>query len=174
MSPSRVLADARSCGEWDAALVRQVVQDARMAMGVSCAVSGTGFLFSREIIEKDGGWKNFLLTEDIEFSIQHILQGYRIAYCQDAVLYDEQPVKFSQSWRQRLRWAKGFYQVLLRYGTGLLKGVAVRKGGRWACFDMFMTIAPAMLLTLTSVFVNLAFCLMGLVQLVGMAPAMTE
>ena len=29
-------------------------------LGNSCAVSGTGFLFSRRIIEKYGGWKFFL------------------------------------------------------------------------------------------------------------------
>ena len=127
-----------------------------------------------KILEDNEGWIHHLLTEDIEFSTDCISSGYRIGYVQDAIIYDEQPTTFRDSWRQRLRWAKGFYQVLLRYGTGLLKGVAVRKGGRWACFDMFMTIAPAMLLTLTSVFVNLAFCLMGLVQLIGMAPAMTD
>ena len=35
---------------------------ARMAMGNSCAVSGTGFLFSRQVLEEHGGWHYFLLT----------------------------------------------------------------------------------------------------------------
>ncbi|NLM83218.1 MAG: glycosyltransferase, partial [Clostridiales bacterium] len=81
---------------------------ARMLLGTSCAISGTGFLVHRDIIEKYGGWKFFLLTEDIEFSVSNIIDGERIAFCKDAILYDEQPTSFRQSWLQRLRWAKGF------------------------------------------------------------------
>lgn len=46
---------------------------------------------SAKIIEKMGGWKFHLLTEDIEFSTYSILHGERIAYCPTAMLYDEQP-----------------------------------------------------------------------------------
>ena len=83
----------------------------RMLLGTSCAVSGTGFFFSRRIIEKYDGWKFFLLTEDIQFTVDNVLSGEKIGYCRNAVLYDEQPIKFKQSFRQRLRWAKGFFQV---------------------------------------------------------------
>jgi cellulose synthase/poly-beta-1,6-N-acetylglucosamine synthase-like glycosyltransferase len=47
----------------------QISEPRRMALGTSCAVSGTGFMFSREILEKCGGWNFFLLTEDIEFTV---------------------------------------------------------------------------------------------------------
>ena len=150
------------------------LSNARYRLGTSCAIGGTGFMVRAKILEDNEGWIHHLLTEDIEFSTDCIASGYRIGYVGDAIIYDEQPTTFRDSWRQRLRWAKGFYQVLLRYGARLVKGVGVRKGGRWACFDMFMTIAPAMLLTLTGVFANLFFCCMGLVQLIAMAPAMNE
>ena len=42
---------------------------AREALGSSCAVSGTGFLFSQKILNECGGWPFHLLVEDIEFSI---------------------------------------------------------------------------------------------------------
>ena len=29
--------------------------------------------------------------------------------------YDEQPSTMEQSWKQRLRWAKGFYQIDGKY-----------------------------------------------------------
>ena len=116
----------------------------RMLTGTSCAVSGTGFLFSRRVIEEAGGWKFHLLTEDIEFSVYNILGGYRIAFCKDAMLYDEQPVTFRQSWRQRLRWARGFLQVFFKYGGKLLKGAAHRN---FSCYDMSMTVMPAFILT---------------------------
>lgn len=47
----------------------------RMILKTSCAVSGTGFLTSSEIIKKNGGWKCNLLTEDIQFSVVNILEG---------------------------------------------------------------------------------------------------
>lgn len=145
------------------------LSNARYLMGSSCAISGTGFLIDSEIIERNKGWIHHLLTEDIEFSTDCISSGIRIGYCHDAVLYDEQPTTMRDSWRQRLRWAKGFYQVLLRYGAKLSKGIMKVPEGRWACFDMTMTIAPAMLLVLASVFINVAFCLIGVIELATMA-----
>ena len=50
----------------------------RHRINVSCAVSGTGFLVHREIIDRNGGWKHFLLTEDIEFTVDAVLQGETI------------------------------------------------------------------------------------------------
>jgi cellulose synthase/poly-beta-1,6-N-acetylglucosamine synthase-like glycosyltransferase len=133
--------------------------NARMLLGTSCAVSGTGFLVHRDIIEKNDGWKFFLLTEDIEFSVNSIINGERIAYCKNAVLYDEQPTEFSQSWRQRLRWAKGFLQVFNKYGTGLVKNLFKRRS--FACYDMMMTIMPALFLTLFGVACNIVAVLIG-------------
>ena len=110
---------------------------------------------SAKIIDRNGGWKWHLLTEDIEFSANSILEGERISYTPTAVLYDEQPVTFRDSWNQRFRWAKGFYQVFWHYGARLAKGIATNpKGSRFACYDMLMTIAPGMLLTIISVTFN--------------------
>ena len=128
---------------------------ARTRLGSSAAVGGTGFLFSQRILNESHGWRFYLLTEDIEFSANSILEGIRIAYTPTAVLYDEQPVTFRDSWNQRFRWAKGFYQVFWHYGARLAKGVFTNpKGSRFACYDMLMTIAPGMLLTIVSVVFN--------------------
>ena len=131
------------------------LSQARLTLNTSCAVSGTGFFVSAKIIEKMGGWKFHLLTEDIEFSTYSILHGERIAYCPTAMLYDEQPITFRDSWNQRFRWAKGFYQVFAHYAGGLVKGTLTNpRGYRFACYDMLMTIAPGMLLTIVSVVFN--------------------
>lgn len=95
---------------------------ARMKLNTNCAVSGTGFLIASSIIEKNGGWPYHLLTEDIQFSAVCAASGWRIGYCDDAIIYDEQPVTFRQSWRQRMRWAKGFYQVNLHCAPSLIRG----------------------------------------------------
>ena len=131
------------------------LSEARAAAGGSCMISGTGFLVSMPFLKKQGGWKHHLLTEDIEFSVDTISKGHKIGYAKSAVLYDEQPITFRDSWNQRLRWAKGFYQVLHNYASNLVsRGVHTRE---FACYDAFCTIAPALLLSLSGIIMNLFF-----------------
>lgn len=125
----------------------------RMRLGSSCAVSGTGFLFSQKVLDECGGWNFFLLTEDIEFTIDNIVNGRKIGYCADAVLYDEQPTKFSQSYRQRKRWARGYAQVFEKYGVTMVKQVF---RGSYASYDMCMNILPAAIVPIIGIVVNLA------------------
>ena len=126
-----------------------------MKLGISCAISGTGFLVSAKTIRENGGWPYHLLTEDIEFSVNCALKGQTIGYCDKAVIYDEQPIAFKQSWDQRLRWSKGFYQVDCKYGLSLIKGCFSPSRKGFSCYDMFMTVAPGMLFTLSAILVNL-------------------
>lgn len=135
----------------------EFLNNPRMILGKSCAISGTGFLIHHDIIRRNGGWIHFLLTEDIEFSISEVIQGETIGYCGKAMLYDEQPSTFQQSWNQRMRWAKGFYQVFARYGADLAKCSLKADEHSFSCYDMMMTIMPAMLVSIASVFVNSYF-----------------
>lgn len=131
---------------------------ARYLLNTSCSVSGTGFFFSRRVVEEIGGWPFHMLTEDIEFSVNRITSGRKIAFCRDAVLYDEQPVSFSQSWRQRMRWSQGYLQVFKGYGGALIKGMFK---GSFSCFDMSMVIMPAYLLSVASVVCNICIGIWG-------------
>lgn len=131
---------------------------ARFLLGTSCAVSGTGFLFSRRVLEETGPWPFHLLTEDIQFSVDQVTRGRKIAFCPDAVLYDEQPTTFRQSWRQRMRWSQGYLQVFRDYGARLLRGIF---RGSFSCFDMSMAIMPAFVLSTVSILVNLTLGVVG-------------
>ncbi len=137
------------------------LNNVRLILGTSCAVSGTGFLISSEIVRRNGGWKFFTLTEDIEFSIHSILQGEKIGYCHAAKYYDEQPTTFVASWNQRIRWTKGYLQVFKKYGKQLLRGFFGTNA--FSCYDMSMTIMPACILTLFSFFVNVATIILSLI-----------
>ncbi|MDP4121176.1 MAG: glycosyltransferase family 2 protein [Bacillota bacterium] len=127
----------------------------RMLLGNSCAVSGTGFFVSQSIIDANNGWPFYMLTEDIQFSVNCVINGQKIGYCDRAMVYDEQPSSFSQSWNQRLRWAKGFFQVDAKYLLKLIKGVFTSKNGKMSCYDIFMTVAPCVFLTMFIVIFNL-------------------
>ncbi len=134
------------------------LNNARDLIGTSCMVSGTGFLFSRKIAENINDWPFHTLTEDIEFSADLIVNGYRIAFCPAAEFYDEQPTGFAQSWRQRLRWSKGYLQVFKKYGKRMIKGCMK---GNFSCFDMTMSIMPAFILSAMSVTLNLVIGMRG-------------
>ena len=111
------------------------LNQSRMLLGTTCAVNGTGFGFTRQLLEKCGGWNFFTLTEDIEFNTWCATRGIRIGYCRNAMVFDEQPENFLQSWRQRTRWTQGGLQVSIRYAKDLLLGLF--KGGRtsYASFE---------------------------------------
>lgn len=148
----------------------QFLNRPRQILGTTCTVSGTGFMFGREVIRRYGGWNFFLLTEDIEFSVTNILDDVRIGYCSKAVLYDEQPTKFSQSWNQRLRWAKGYLQVFKKFFRRL-----VRRGLRkreWACFDIGMILLPVFTLTAIGMIFNVLMVLLSLLLGWDVAPAL--
>ena len=137
----------------------RILNEARMRTGSCTFVSGTGFLFSRELCKKYGGWPFHTLTEDGEFTCANAVGRVKTAYCGTARFYDEQPVGFVQSWRQRLRWCKGGLQIFKIYLGKLIKGIFT--GGGIACFDISMCLAPAYLLSVTAVLVNVVgFALM--------------
>ncbi len=135
------------------------LNSARQALGLTCHVSGTGFLLSAEVVKENGGWPYHLLTEDIQFSAQCAVEGKKIGYCDGAVVYDEQPTSFRQSWDQRMRWSKGFYQVDAKCGPSLLKGML--RGGRkgFGCYDILMLVAPGVLFTVLGAAANVVMLL---------------
>ena len=134
----------------------------RTKLGVNCAISGTGFLVAADVIREDGGWPYHLLTEDIEFSIASAVRGRKIGYCAGSVVYDEQPVQFRQSWDQRMRWSKGFYQVDAKYTAPLLHGCVRHKKSKMSCYDMLMTVAPCNLVTIGVLLLAFVVCVCSL------------
>ena len=113
------------------------LNQSRYLLGNPCFVTGTGFGFTREVLEKAGGnWRFFTLTEDIEFSAWLAYNGIRSGYNHDAILYDEQPENFKLSWRQRTRWVQGGIQVGLKHTGKLLKGMFQGGHSGYGCLEM--------------------------------------
>nr|WP_041739257.1 glycosyltransferase family 2 protein [Coriobacterium glomerans] len=137
------------------------LNNARMICKTSCAVSGSGYLVAANIIEGMHGWDFHTLTEDIQFSTFCAVHGVRIGYA-PAEFYDEQPVTFAASWKQRMRWTKGFYQVFFTYGRHLFKSMLLFR--RFAAYDLLMVIGPAMLLSLMSVLANGTFLIVAMLS----------
>lgn len=83
---------------------------ARYNCGLPCMVCGTGFVCRWACVAD--GWHTRSLVEDNEFSIQQTNKGSTIVPVYDAVFYDEQPVTWRTSFRQRFRWLAGGIQCM--------------------------------------------------------------
>lgn len=122
---------------------------ARHNLGLSAALAGTGACISAEVL-REIGWSTATLTEDLEYSMQALLKGYRTSFALETRVYDEKPLHFLLSCRQRLRWARGQINVALRYapkllGKGLSRGSAAQIEGGLRLMQLFVIAAGALL-----------------------------
>lgn len=99
---------------------------ARYNVGLSPLINGTGFMVKFDAIKPEG-WNTQTLTEDIEFSLKRIIKGKKLGWATDAIVYDEQPVGFKQSWSQRSRWTVGHIQCIKSYTKDLIYAIKEHK-----------------------------------------------
>ena len=128
---------------------------ARYNIGLSPLLNGTGFMVRFDVV-KPNGWDTQTLTEDIEFSLKRIIAGKRLGWATDAIVYDEQPLEYKQSWTQRMRWSVGHIQCVKYYLKDLAKGVKEHK--TLMNFDGFLYLMgmPMLIITLGLLVVNFA------------------
>ena len=127
---------------------------ARYNLGLSPLINGTGFMVKFDVIKPEG-WNTKTLTEDIEFSLKRIIAGKKLGWATDAIVYDEQPVDFKQSWSQRTRWTVGHIQCLKEYTKAL--AIAVKEKKTLMNFDGLLYMLgsiPMFVLTIILVLMN--------------------
>ncbi|OMF38702.1 glycosyl transferase family 2 [Paenibacillus sp. FSL H8-0548] len=94
-------------------------QLSRTKLKMSNFLGGTGMCFDSALL-KDMGWGATSLVEDLEFSMRCVQRGIYPVLNYDAKVYDEKPVTFKASARQRLRWMQGHFNVARNYFFPLL------------------------------------------------------
>lgn len=95
-------------------ITNRLFQLPRYYLGLCCAIGGTGFVVSTDVL-KEIGWGATCLVEDLEFTLKLVLKGMKVYWAHDAVVYDEKPLTLAQSWRQRKRWMQGHSDCACRY-----------------------------------------------------------
>ena len=120
----------------------------RHNLGLSAILSGTGFAFRVELLEKKG-WHTCSLSEDVEFTFLENLAGHRVTYLHKAIFYDEQPTRLPVMWTQLRRWCTGDFQIAFRYFPAWLKCFAAAPG--WRLWDIFMGVGMTVCFGLTAV-----------------------
>ncbi|MFC4776868.1 glycosyltransferase family 2 protein [Paenibacillus sp. GCM10023252] len=89
-------------------------QLSRTNLKMSNFLGGTGMCFDSALL-KDMGWGATSLVEDLEFSMRCVQRNVYPILNYDAKVFDEKPVSFKASARQRLRWMQGHFNVARNY-----------------------------------------------------------
>lgn len=79
-------------------------------------IPGTNFIINTEYVRSIGGWQQGALTEDTEISFRIMEDGYLIALAYNSEAFEQEPEHlrdYYYYYYQRLRWAKGNYQVVI-------------------------------------------------------------
>lgn len=104
----------------------------RTNLKLASYLGGTGMCFDASLL-KEMGWGATSLVEDLEFTMRCVQRGVYPVFNYDAKVYDEKPLTFKASARQRLRWMQGHFDVARRYFFPLLwQGLKERN---WAKID---------------------------------------
>jgi len=75
----------------------------------------------RDVLQKLRGFKEDVLSEDMEISARLMEKGYRIRYAPDVCAWQESPASLKQLFRQRIRWYRGTMEIALKYGKLITK-----------------------------------------------------
>ena len=76
-------------------------------------IPGTNFIIQKKFVQSIGGWRNGALTEDTDISFKIMQSGKLIALAYNSEAFQQEPERLHDYYFQRLRWAKGNYQVVI-------------------------------------------------------------
>jgi len=99
---------------------------AKTNIGLSSVLGGTGMCITTDVLKKHG-WGATCLTEDMEFTMKALTEGIKTTWAHDAIVYDEKPLTFKQSWDQRKRWAQGQFDVAHRFIPKMIKAGILKR-----------------------------------------------
>ncbi len=111
----------------------RLYNQSRANISMTANLNGTGIMMSADLIRKQG-FDTTTLTEDLEYTAICILNGYKVGWMRDAIIYDEQPTTLMDSFIQRRRWGAGSLQCAKKYLKPLL--TLAFKGKNRDAFDL--------------------------------------
>ena len=123
-------------------------QYTRNCIGLSASLSGTGFSIKRDIFDKVGFNKCDTLTEDLEFSILCILNGYKIKYVPEEYVLNQHLESLKPSLIQRIRWCRGHMQTAMKLDKSLIKSFIKRPSFQLIDSFIFLNSPPKFIIYL--------------------------
>ncbi|SFP13532.1 poly-beta-1,6-N-acetyl-D-glucosamine synthase [Ralstonia sp. NFACC01] len=108
-----------------------LIKRTQQIYGRLLTVSGVVVMFRKRAIEDVGYWSNDMLTEDIDISWKLQVGGWLIRYEPRALSWILMPETFRGLYKQRLRWAKGGIQAMIKYAPAM---ASLRQSMMWPIF----------------------------------------
>lgn len=128
-------------------------------------VSGVICAFRKNAIAAAGWWSPRTLTDDVDITWRVQMNGWRVVYEPNAIVWILMPETLLGLWRQRLRWAEGGAQAAIDYFLPLVRGhVAPGMSVIYIDFVVSVTWAYTIVFTLG----------LGLLWTLGLAPPLLQ
>lgn len=127
-------------------------RDTAFRLGSSATIAGSGMavrtaFFSQYIHRLFDEGKQFEIAEDKLLQMMLIQHKYRIAYCRDALIFDEKVLNGNQVQRQRTRWIRSWFQHWESAVNLMFSGV-LKLNWNMFYFGLMLSFPPMFLLVL--------------------------
>lgn len=102
------------------------VRDSRLAcnfrerVGGSSMLTGAGLMVTVALIKRIGGWDAMGGSEDAEFTLNRLVQGTKVHYVPEAVVYEDQPSTWKDNYRRITRMGHSLHALFWKKGWKLL------------------------------------------------------
>lgn len=113
-----------------------MIKRTQHAYGRLFTISGVICAFRKQALHQIDYWSTDMLTEDIDVSWRLQMAKWSIRYEPHALCYILMPETLKGLWKQRLRWARGGSEVVLRYSRRIVMPVQWRM---WPLYWEYLT-----------------------------------
>ncbi len=113
-----------------------LIKRAQRTYGRLFTVSGVVAGFRKSALHQVGYWSRDMLTEDIDVSWKLQLNHWDVRFEPAALCWILMPETLKGLWRQRLRWAMGGTQAIIKYGS---MWKSWRKRRMWPVYIEYLT-----------------------------------
>lgn len=150
------------------------IRDSRIASNfrerahMDSMLTGAGMMCSMKIINEIDGWDAMSMSEDAEFTINRLLEKKRVHYVSEAVVYEDQPSTFKDTFNRLTRMGHGLNLLFWKKGFKLFGKFFVT--GRFSYIDLFMTLVFIPIALVCCVWFPLYYiyyCIVNLINIFG-------
>ncbi|CAH1044647.1 poly-beta-1,6-N-acetyl-D-glucosamine synthase [Halomonas sp. TD01] len=113
-----------------------MIKRAQQAYGRLFTISGVICAFRKQALHEIDYWATDMMTEDIDVSWRLQMAKWSLYYEPHALCYILMPETLKGLWKQRLRWAQGGTEVVLRYFRRIIRPTQLRM---WPLYLEYLT-----------------------------------
>lgn len=110
---------------WAQVSASYYIRDSRLAcnfrerVGGSSMLTGAGLMVSVALIDRIGGWDAMGGSEDAEFTVNRLLEGTKVHYVAEAVVYEDQPSTWKDNYHRITRMGHSLHALFWKKGWKL-------------------------------------------------------